>query len=164
MSDSARTPQGPFGKSDGVIVRQEVPFNGGPAASHLRDFQTPNELFFVRNHGEVPEVDEQAFRLEVAGLVAQPLSLSLAELRALPEVSVGATLQCAGGRRIEMAAVAPIPNELPWGTEAVSNAEWTGVRLADLLARCRPVAEAAHVELIGLDETERQGQRFRFGG
>jgi len=154
----------PFGKSDGVIVRQESPFNGGPDAAHLRDFHTPNDLFFVRNHGDVPRVDEETFRLEVGGLVERPLSLSFAEIRALPKVRVGATLQCAGNRRIEMAAFAPIPHELPWGTEAVSSAEWAGARLADVLALCGPTAEAAHVELVGLDETERHGQRFLYGG
>ena len=112
----------PFGKSDGVIVRQESPFNGGPDAAHLRGFHTPNDLFFVRNHGEVPQVDEAAFLLAVSGLIERPLSLSLAELRALPMQRIDATLQCAGNRREEMAAHAPIPHELPWGTEAVSTA------------------------------------------
>lgn len=153
----------PFGKSDGVIVRQESPFNGGPDAAHLRDFHTPNDLFFVRNHGDVPEIDEAAYRLAVAGLVERPLALSPAELRALPLHRIDATLQCAGNRREEMAAHAPIPHELPWGTEAVSNAEWGGARLADVLALCGLRAGAAHVELIGLDETERLGHRFRYG-
>jgi sulfite oxidase len=36
----------------------------------------------VRNHGDVPDVDPEAWRLEVDGLVGRPLRLSLAELRA----------------------------------------------------------------------------------
>ena len=114
-----------FGKHSGLLVRQESPFNGGPASEHLlRASLTPNDLFFVRNHGDVPAVDREAFRLTVDGLVERELSLSLEDLRRFPRATVAATLQCAGNRRLEMMAVAPIPNELPWGTEAISTAEW----------------------------------------
>lgn len=154
-----------FGKHSGLLVRQESPFNGGPASEHLlRDFLTPNELFFVRNHGDVPEVDREAFRLAVDGLVERPLSLSLEELRGFPRATVKATLQCAGNRRLEMMAVAPIPGELPWGTEAISTAEWSGVPLREVLAAAGPRAEARHAAFTGLDETERHGHRFCFGG
>src|SRR5689334_11345447 len=99
-----------FGKHPGLLVRQEDPFNGGPDLPLLRRAAvTPNELFFVRNHGAVPEAADSSFRLIVGGRVQRPLRFSLEELRRLPKVTVTATLQCAGNRRIEMAAVTPIP-------------------------------------------------------
>ena len=154
-----------FGKDSRLLVRQEEPFNGGPApAALLSSFVTPNELFFVRNHGEVPAVDRESYRLTVDGMVENPLSLSLQDLRRFQRVTVAATLQCAGNRRTEMMAVAPIPNELPWGAEAISNAEWSGVPLRDVLAAAGPRAGALHAAFTGLDETERHGHRFRFGG
>jgi sulfite oxidase len=147
------------------LVRQESPLNGGPAPDVILDsFVTPNELFFVRNHGDIPQVDREAFRLTVDGLADQPLTLSLADLRRFPRVSAAATLQCAGNRRSELIGFAPIPGELPWGSEAISHAEWSGVRLRDVLAAAGPQAGARHAAFLGLDEAERHGHRFPFGG
>ncbi|HVS00305.1 MAG TPA: molybdopterin-dependent oxidoreductase [Thermoanaerobaculia bacterium] len=160
-----------FGKHAGILVRQEDPFNAGPAPEMLRrGFITPNELFFVRNHGAVPQVDPATWRLAVGGMVKRPLRFSLEELRRLPKVTVTATLQCAGNRRAELTEVAPIPNELGWGTEAISTGVWGGVPLRELLAAVEPLppsapsSDNAHVAFTGLDETERHGVRFQFGG
>jgi sulfite oxidase len=155
----------PFGKHPDLLVRQQDPFNAGPPQQHIRrSFLTPKELFFVRNHGAVPEVDLFSYRLTVGGRVKRPLRFSLEEIHRLPKVKVTATLQCAGNRRDELVRVAPIPHELEWHSEAISTAEWAGVRLRDLLAAVEPDAEARHVAFLGLDETERLGQRFCFGG
>ena len=63
-------------------VRQEQPLNAEPAPDALLDqFFTPNEIFFIRGHGDIPEVDPAAFRLAVDGLVERPLSLSRDDLR-----------------------------------------------------------------------------------
>lgn len=154
----------PFRKHADILVRQERPFNAGPPTEHLRRFVTPNELFFVRNHGDVPQVDRGSYRLALSGLIRKPLRISLDELHRLHKVSVVATLQCAGNRRLEMAGVKPIPNELGWGSEAVSTAEWKGVPLRELLAAVEPLPEARHVAFTALDETERHGHIFNFGG
>jgi sulfite oxidase len=146
-------------------VRQESPLNAEPEPGALiESFRTPNELFFLRNHGDIPAVDPGSYRLTVDGLVEAPLSLSLADLRRFPRITAGATLQCAGNRRREMMEVKPIPNELPWDSEAVSNAEWSGVPLREVLAAAGPRAGALHAAFLGLDETERHGHRFQFGG
>ena len=154
----------PFGKHPDTLVRQDRPFNAGPPPRHLARFLTPVEHFFVRSHGDVPQVDPGSYRLILNGMVRKPLRISLEELRRLPRVSVVATLQCAGNRRLEMAAVRPIPGELGWGAEAVSTAEWKGVPLRDLLAAVEPACAAKHVAFSAFDETERHGQRFTFGG
>jgi sulfite oxidase len=156
------------GKHPDFIVRQPEPFNGGPPSERLLgNFITPYELFFVRNHGGVPAVDPGTYRLAVDGLVERPLSLSLDDLRRLPgasRITVTATLQCAGNRRQEMMAYKPIPDELPWGTEAVSNGEWSGVPLREVLAAASPRPGALHAAFTALDDTERHGHRFNFGG
>jgi sulfite oxidase len=154
-----------FGKDRRLIVRQESPFNGGPSPAALRSaFTTPNDLFFVRNHGAVPRIDAATFRLEVKGDVARPLELRLGDLERFPKREVVATIQCAGNRRSELVASKPIPNELPWGSEAVSNACWRGVALADVLAEAGPGPGAKHASFCGLDDAERHGKRFHFGG
>jgi sulfite oxidase len=159
-------PAKPFGKSPETIVRSETPFNSGPAPEALARHQaTPNDLFFVRNHGDVPAIDAARHLLKVEGEVERPLTLSLADLAArFPRREITATLQCAGNRRQELIDVRPIPNELPWGSEAISNARWAGVALADVLAAAGPTATARHAAFHGLDATERHGQRFTFGG
>lgn len=154
-----------FAKHPRFLVRQAEPFNGGPPPDLLRRSPiTPNGLFFVRNHGDVPAIDAASFRLLVEGAVERPLELSLGDLAGFPSASVIATLQCAGNRRQELAERRAIPHELPWGAEAVSTAVWSGVRLADLLAVAHPTPTARHVACEGIDQAERQGRRFSFGG
>lgn len=152
-------------KNPALIVRQSSPFNGGPTLSHLiNNFITSNDLFFVRNHGNVPTVDLAEYRLTVDGQVSRPLSLSLDEIKSrFPARTVTVTLQCAGNRRDELAAVEPIPNELEWSAEAISTAHWRGAPLSEIL-QLAGVQGGEHLACVGLDETERRGKRFNFGG
>lgn len=157
-----------YGKDKSFVVRQGDPFNAGPPLDRLVASETtPNGLFFVRNHGNVPSVDPAAYRLLVTGQVNTELSLDLKAVQNnFKSVTVEATLQCAGNRRAEMAEHKPIPGELAWGAEAISNARWTGVRLSDVLLAAGVSAAGGdlHVEFSGLDDVERHGQQFNFGG
>jgi sulfite oxidase len=128
-------------------------------------FVTPVDLFFTRSHAPIPYIDPRAWRLQVDGLVDRPSSFSLEELgRAFPLQQVTATLVCAGLRRDEFLALGPLPGELPWGPEPISTGRWTGIPLREILRAVGVDAGARHVEFIGLDEVERQGHRFGFGG
>jgi len=155
-----------LGKSPKMIVHKTSPFNAGPPPHLLRQhFLTPQSLFFVRNHGTVPRVDEEEFRLEVSGLIERPLRFALSALRSkFEEVTLDASLMCAGNRRQEFDDIRPIRGEVPWGNEAVSNATWTGVRLRDVLEAAGVKAGACHVDFEGLDEVTREGRTFGFGG
>jgi sulfite oxidase len=142
------------------------PLVGGPPLPLLREhFLTSRELFFIRNHAPVPEVDPDSFRLEVGGLVDRKLRLSLTELReGFPRVALAATLQCAGNRRNELMKVAPIPGEVAWGADGIGTALWRGVRLCDVLNAAGLAEGAAHVAFVGLDSVAKQGQTFGYGG
>ena len=96
-------------------------------------------------------------------MVERPLELSLDELAGFPRHQVTATLVCAGLRRAELAAVGELHGELPWGAEAVSNGRWAGVALAEVLRAAGVTAAARFVEFLGLDQVERDGNRFAFG-
>lgn len=155
----------PAGKSPTFVVYQAEPLNGGVPAAEAAGARTPVEGFFVRNHGPVPEVDPQSFRLRVDGLVRRPLEMSLADLAAAGErVTVPAVLQCAGFRRQELLELGPIPGELPWGEEPAGSALWSGFRLADVLAAAGPAEGAAHVAFLGLDRCATGAGETAFGG
>ncbi len=129
------------------------------------DLVTPTDRFFTRSHAATPRIDPAVWRLEVGGMVARPRRFSLEELLgAFPRREVAATLICAGLRRDEFLAFGPLPGELPWGADPVSTGRWSGVALADLLRAAGVSPEARHVQMVGLDEVERHGQRFGFGG
>lgn len=140
-----------------------IPINAGSDMAQLhRAFITPAELFFIRNHGDIPASDPDEYRLEVNGLVGQALRLSLDDLNAaFPPHTVVATLQCAGNRRRELAEFRPIDrDEIIWDVDAIGTAEWTGVRLCDVLAAAGVGEGAAHVAFAGLDMAHRVGDVF----
>ncbi len=138
---------------------------GSPTVATPAEVVTPVERFFTRSHAPVPALDPATFRLAVDGLVDHSAAFTLAELRErLPLREVTATLACAGLRRDELLGVRPIPGELPWGAEPVSTGRWRGVGLGDLLRLVGVAPGARHVELTGLDDVERHGRRFGFGG
>lgn len=142
-----------------LIVRSQQPFNAEPPLDRLRAaFVTPEPDFYVRSHGAVPEIDPDAFLLEVGGRVARPAALSLPRLRDRHEpAEVTAYLQCAGNRRGELQPVAPTTGD-PWGPGAIGNARWSGVRLGDVL-RQAGLDDGAdlHVALRGHDSAEHGG-------
>jgi len=128
-------------------------------------FVTPTDYFFTRSHAPVPHIDPATWRLQVEGLVHHPRTFTLEEItRAFPRREVAATLVCAGLRRSELLAVRPIPGELPWGPEPASTGVWAGIALSDVLRSVGIAEEARHVQFTGLDQVERQGKRFGFGG
>jgi DMSO/TMAO reductase YedYZ molybdopterin-dependent catalytic subunit/glyoxylase-like metal-dependent hydrolase (beta-lactamase superfamily II)/rhodanese-related sulfurtransferase len=153
-------------KDPALVVWSEEPLNAETPVELLhRSELTPNELFFVRGHGSIPEVDPSTYRLTVRGLVAEPLTLSLEDLRQRFEhVTLDAVLSCAGNRRSELAAVAPIPGQAPWGPGATGNAHWGGVRLRDVLQAACLETGAGHVAMTGLDRCTEEGEVIPFGG
>ncbi|KAG7380884.1 hypothetical protein PHYBOEH_011284 [Phytophthora boehmeriae] len=119
-------------------VNSSTPFNAEPPAELLmQSFITPNDLFFVRNHLPVPEVDVKDFTLKILGLgidKEQRVEFSLDDLKSkFKHHTVTTTVQCAGNRRAEMSGVKQV-NGLSWDTTALSTANWTGVLLSDVLA------------------------------
>lgn len=117
---------------------------------------TPTELHFVRSHHQAPRIDPETYRLRVEGdAVERPIALSLDDLKRLPSRSQVVWLECAGNSRVQFERVLgqPVdPEQLPWGSGAVSNAEWTGVSLGHVLDLAGVRAEAVDVLLEGLDE------------
>jgi sulfite oxidase len=155
-----------FGKRADMLVHGEEPFNAETGAGALAEGPvTATDSFYVRGHAAVPDIDPEAWRLRVHGLVERELDLSLVTLReALMEREVTATLQCAGNRRTGLIAIRDIPGEEPWGAGATGTATWTGVALADVLTLAGPLREAADVGFVGADVCLKAKPAQHFGG
>jgi DMSO/TMAO reductase YedYZ molybdopterin-dependent catalytic subunit len=148
----------------GLIVRQAEPLNLESHFGALDGFVTRNADFFVRCHFPIPEISRDHWRLKVGGEVERPLELDWNEIRGLPETSVTATIECAGNGRVFLS---PTVEGAQWERGAVGNAEWTGVRLAEILQRAVPAPSAREVILAGcdcgeIDSPPRPGGKFRY--
>ena len=165
MASTNPAPSAPAKHPDFIYYEKE-PLNGAPPPFLARgEFITPFDLFYIRSHGNVPDLNAVQYRLSINGLVAKPAELSLEELRGKFSVhQVAATLQCAGNRRDELIQVKDIPGEAPWAGNAISHGVWTGIRLADVLASVGvDQSKARFVEFIGHDETTKK-HHPPFGG
>jgi DMSO/TMAO reductase YedYZ molybdopterin-dependent catalytic subunit len=129
--------------------------NHGMPLELLRETITPVGLHYLLIHYDIPSVDPAAWRLTVDGNVANELSLSLDELRALPAHDVVSTMECAGNGR---AGLSPRPVSQPWLLEAVGTGRWRGVQLADVLDRAGVGGGAVEVLFTGLDRGIEGGQ------
>src|SRR6516165_11389430 len=85
-------------KASMIVQRARPPLLETPWGVYDRSVFTPADQFFVRWHWAViPEaVDVAAFKLTVRGHVNQTISLSLADLLAMPRVELAAICQCSG--------------------------------------------------------------------
>ena len=121
-------------RHESLMQHTEKPCNAETCAESLGSFITPNESFYVRNHLWVPEVDDVTHVLTVELPDGTEKEYSLSDLKSnFQPFSITATLQCAGNRRRQMTEGARPTSGLPWDIGAISNAEWTGVRLTDVL-------------------------------
>jgi DMSO/TMAO reductase YedYZ molybdopterin-dependent catalytic subunit len=138
-------------KGEMILQRTRPPLLETPLDVFDKGIFTPNEQFFVRWHWAVipEEVDVAAFRLAVRGHVNAPLSLSMADMLALPRFEIAAINQCSGNSR---GLFQPRVTGGQWANGAMGNAKWTGVRLRDVLDRAGVKAGAVAVRFNGLDE------------
>lgn len=103
---------------------------------------TPADKFFHIGHYGIPEVDAAAFKLELGGLVANPRSYSLDELRAFPMKEVAFTLECSGNSGFD------------WFQGGIGNARWAGAPLASVLEKAGVRKDAVDVVFYGADSGE----------
>ena len=143
-----RTEQSPF---QGLIIRDRDPENLEYPFSSLNTALTPNEQFFVRSHFPVPQLNSAQWRLKVEGQVKRPLELSYEAITRMPPRTSRMVMECAGNSRIFLS---PKVGGLQWELGAVGNAEWTGVRLSDVLDLAGIKANAVEVVLEGADSGE----------
>ena len=123
-----------FDKDPGMEVLNDKPWNIEAKAHLLDDKVTPNSSMFIRNNGLIPDkIDINTWTLTIDGeSVKQTKTYTLAELKSkFQQYTYQLTLECGGNGRSEFD---PPAKGNQWTIGAVSCAEWTGVRLRDVLA------------------------------
>jgi sulfane dehydrogenase subunit SoxC len=135
---------------DGITVEelQLAARNHGMPLEGLRYDLTPVGMHYLLIHFDIPAADERTWTVEVGGRVARPLSVSVADLRARPAVTIPVTMECAGNGR---ARLHPRPLSQPWLNEAVGTAIWTGTPLAGVLADAGVGDDAVELVFRGAD-------------
>ncbi|MBA5868269.1 MAG: molybdopterin-dependent oxidoreductase [Nitrospira sp. CR1.3] len=134
-----------------LTVRVTRPFDAETPVREFTSFLTPNHRFFVRSHFGPPDeerISEANWRLRVDGLVERPAEFRLKDLHQMDAATITAVVQCSGNGR---AFHRPKVPGVQWERGAVGNAQWTGVRLRDLLTRAGVKDQARHVQLQGAD-------------
>jgi DMSO/TMAO reductase YedYZ molybdopterin-dependent catalytic subunit len=108
----------------------------------LDSWITPNDQFFVIKHFNEPTLDERDWRLEIGGLVDQPLTLTLDDLKARERQEVTFTMECSGN------------TGLPFFIGGIGNATWAGTPLAPLLEEVGVAESGSEVVFWGADAGE----------
>jgi sulfite oxidase len=118
-----------------LLVHTAKPCNAEPPGGLLTDFITPVHLFFVRNHLWVPRLEASTHTVTIELSDGKEKTYSLEELKSkFREHTITTTLQCAGNRRAHMSKCITGPTSgLQWDVGAIGTAEFTGVRLRDVL-------------------------------
>jgi len=84
--------------------------------------------------GTPQEIDFKSYRLQVTGLVENPLSLQYDELRCLPKVTAAPPLKCTGIFE-----------------DFVDTANWSGVTIAEILKLAQPLPGAKSISMVSAD-------------
>ncbi|OIQ38260.1 MAG: molybdopterin containing oxidoreductase [Bacteroidetes bacterium MedPE-SWsnd-G1] len=122
-----------FQKDKDMVVLNDKPWNMEAQAHLLRDKVTPNKYMFVRNNGLIPEnINESEWSLTIDGESVENMkTYTLQDLKTkFKTYTYQLTLECGGNGRSEFN---PPAKGNQWTIGAVHCANWTGVRLKDVL-------------------------------
>ena len=155
-TERRRNVEGPFFGEEVQLANR----NSGILLEALRYDVTPVGMHYLLNHFDVPYVADSNWQVELAGSVARPSAVPLEEIKALPARTLPVTLECAGNGRGTMQPRYP---SMPWLSEAVGTAEWTGTPLRHVLERAGLREDAVEIAFIGADRGFDSGHEHAFG-
>lgn len=141
-----------FQKDKEMVVLNDRPWNIEAQAHLLDDRITPNSSMFIRNNGLVPEnINVKDWSLSVDGESAlEPKTYTLTALKSkFKHYTYQLTLECGGNGRSEFN---PPAKGNQWTVGAVSCAEWTGIRLRDILEDVGIKNDAVYIGYHAVDQ------------
>lgn len=148
---------------DGVFAQNEVGLanrNSGNLLESLHHDTTPTGQHYLLIHFDVPDLDDATHQLVFGEGFESPYSLSMSEIRSLPQTTRPVTLECAGNGRT---GISPRTHSMPWTYEAVGTSEWTGTLLAPLIQQACPHTDAVEIVFTGADRGFDKGVEHAFG-
>ncbi len=134
-----------FNKDEEMTVLNSKPWNMEAKAHLLDDRITPNKYMFIRNNGLVPkDLSASDWTLTIDGeSVMNSKTYTLESLKSkFKHFTYQLTLECGGNGRSEFN---PPAKGNQWTVGAVSCAQWTGVRLKDVLNDCGIKQDAVYI-------------------
>lgn len=139
-----------FKKDKSMVILNDRPWNAEAQAHILDDKVTPASKMFVRNNGLIPQdIDAKNWTLTIDGESAgKKKTYSLSDLKKFPKHTYQLTLECGGNGRSEFD---PPAKGNQWTIGAVSCANWSGVRLSNLLEDVGLKSDAVYVGYYGKD-------------
>jgi sulfite oxidase len=158
FAQGAEPPKGPQhlnfpGKSDKLVVLGDRPLVAETPENVLDDDTTPTDKFFVRNNGPLPEAasNPDSWKVVIDGEVNQKLELTLGELKSrFRPVTRRLVLECGGNGR---SYFTPQARGNQWTNGGAGSAEWTGVRLVDVLQAAGVKPSAVYTGHYGADRS-----------
>jgi DMSO/TMAO reductase YedYZ molybdopterin-dependent catalytic subunit len=148
-------PKGPqilnFPGKDKLVVLGDRPLVAETPAELLDDATTPISKFYIRNNGQTPEPakDVDGWKITIDGEVNKPLTITLGELKSKYKAQTQRmVLECGGNGR---GAFHPPARGNQWSNGGAGCAEWTGVRLADVLKAAGVKPSAIYTAHLGTD-------------
>lgn len=138
-------------KHKDMVVLNDKPWNVEATPTLLDDAVTPASKMFIRNNGLIPEsIDAAKWTLTIKGeSVKTSKTYTLAELKKkFKPYTYQVVLECGGNGR---AGYFPKTAGNQWTEGGVSCAEWTGVRLKDVLADVGLIDSAVYIGYYGSD-------------
>jgi len=116
----------------------------------LNGFITPSDLHYESHSSGIPEIDPDKYTLRIEGAVERPMTLTLEDLKRLPEQTEARYLECAGNGVKGFAGM--VPELTPQQIDGmVSTSVWTGTYFSSLLDTVRPEAEVKWFSAEGHD-------------
>lgn len=122
-----------FPGKDKLVVIGERPLVAETPEHLLDDDTTPYEKFFIRNNGQIPDEAKEPdkWKFTVEGEVNNKLELTLGELKSKYKAQTRRmVLECGGNGR---SFYSPPASGNQWTNGGAGCAEWTGVKLGDVL-------------------------------
>jgi DMSO/TMAO reductase YedYZ molybdopterin-dependent catalytic subunit len=141
-----------FKKDKEMVVLNSKPWNMEAVAHLLDDKVTPNPYIFIRNNGQVPEdINVKEWTITFDGeSVKEKKIFTLEELKSkFKHHTYQLTLECGGNGRKEFD---PPAKGNQWDIGAVYCANWTGVRLRDVLEAVGIKSDAVYIGYHGVDK------------
>jgi sulfane dehydrogenase subunit SoxC len=141
-----------YGQRSAFEQTVRIPRSWSASLTPLQDSHgilTPSALHFERHHNGVPVIDPIRHRLIIHGMVEQPWTFTLDDLKRFPAISRLAFIECSGNSAIEWQA--PTGQTVQQTHGLTSTSEWTGVALKTVLQEVGVKPEASWMLAEGSD-------------